>query len=142
MLLKRHLFVAYQALGKFDISRPLRPWLLSISVNLARNRRRSAGRFLAALRRVAQLETPQSVPIEDRHEQRWRSQALWSAVRQLSRDDQQIVYLRYFLELPVDETSLALGIPAGTVKSRLYRALTRLRKIIERNYPDLKDLSA
>ena len=36
---------AHGALARFDDGRPLRPWLLSIAANLARNRRRSLGRY-------------------------------------------------------------------------------------------------
>ena len=48
---------AYRALERFDISRPLRPWLLSITANLARNRFRSLGRYVSALRRMI-LDSP------------------------------------------------------------------------------------
>ncbi|MEW5987644.1 MAG: sigma factor, partial [Chloroflexota bacterium] len=41
---------AFRSLGRFDSSRPLRPWLLTIAANLARNRRRAIGRYLAAAR--------------------------------------------------------------------------------------------
>jgi RNA polymerase sigma-70 factor (ECF subfamily) len=51
--------------------------------------------------------------------------------------DQQIVYLRYFLELSVSETAQALSIPQGTVKSRLSRALERLRGILQQDFPVL-----
>jgi len=45
----------------------------------------------------------------------------------LSEEDRLVVTSRYFLELSSDETAAALGIPEGTVKSRLSRALARLR---------------
>jgi RNA polymerase sigma-70 factor (ECF subfamily) len=53
--------------------------------------------------------------------------------------DQQIVYLRYFLELSVAETAQALDIAEGTVKSRLSRALERLRGIIQQDFPVLAE---
>jgi RNA polymerase sigma-70 factor (ECF subfamily) len=62
---------------------------------------------------------------------------LWKAVQTLSLPDQQIIYLRYFLELSVAETAQALAIPEGTVKSRLSRALERLRGIIRQDFPVL-----
>ena len=49
---------AYRALDRFDPARPFRPWLLSIAANLARNRRRSLGRYLAALGRLGRNPTP------------------------------------------------------------------------------------
>lgn len=42
---------AYRSLDRFDVSRPLRPWLLQITRNLAYNRQRSARRYLAAVTR-------------------------------------------------------------------------------------------
>lgn len=129
---------ASRALPRFDESRPLRPWLLKIVSNVARNRRRAAGRYLAAVRR-ALLAEPEQV-IHPAAEQVARSDAedLWAAVRRLEPPDLEIVYLRYFLELPVIETAQALGVPEGTVKSRLSRALARLRDVITRDFPALQ----
>lgn len=45
---------AYRAMERFDSSRPLHPWLLRIAANLARNRMRSSGRYLAVIRRLIQ----------------------------------------------------------------------------------------
>jgi RNA polymerase sigma-70 factor (ECF subfamily) len=53
--------------------------------------------------------------------------------------DQQIVYLRYFLDLPIAETSEVLQVAEGTVKSRLSRALGKLRSIIKQDFPALHE---
>ena len=50
---------------------------------------------------------------------------------------QEIIYLRYFLELSEAETAAALKIAPGTAKSRLHRALKQLRAVIEADFPDL-----
>jgi RNA polymerase sigma-70 factor (ECF subfamily) len=47
---------AYRSLHRFDADRPLRPWLLRITANLARNHQRSLSRYLAALMRSAQRD--------------------------------------------------------------------------------------
>jgi RNA polymerase sigma-70 factor (ECF subfamily) len=47
------------------------------------------------------------------------------------------VYLRYFLDLSVAETAQSLQVAEGTVKSRLSRALEKLRKIIRQDFPVL-----
>jgi RNA polymerase sigma-70 factor (ECF subfamily) len=49
-------------------------------------------------------------------------------VNALSDEDRMVIASRYFLELSGEETAEALGIPEGTVKSRLSRALARLRE--------------
>jgi len=129
---------AWKYLRRFDSTRPLRPWLLSITSNLASNRRRSGGRYLAALMRAFRDE-PASVHIEEKSVKDLESNELWRAVQNLSVADQQIVYLRYFLDLSVLETSQALQVAEGTVKSRLSRALEKLRNIIQQDFPVLAD---
>ncbi|MBI3242061.1 MAG: sigma-70 family RNA polymerase sigma factor [Chloroflexi bacterium] len=126
---------AYGALDRFDTSRALRPWLLSIAANLARNRLRSAGRYFAALTRFARgVETA----AHDEAAQD-ESSLLWQAVRRLSQTDQEIIYLRYFLEMSESETSEAMQVAAGTVKSRAHRALGRLRDVIAKDFPNLRE---
>jgi RNA polymerase sigma-70 factor (ECF subfamily) len=129
---------AWDHLKRFDDTRPLRPWLLSITSNLASNRRRSAGRYLSALTRAFQNE-PAPATIEEKNVQHAESNALWKAVKTLNVTDQQIVYLRYFLELSVSETAQVLRIAEGTVKSRLSRALEKLRNIIRQDFPVLSE---
>lgn len=127
---------AWRALARFDPARPLRPWLLSIAANLARNRRRSAGRYVSALMRAFR-ETPRSSLLEETSTQHADAAALWQAVQHLDLRDQQVVYLRFFLDLPVSETAEVLQVPEGTVKSRLSRALEKLRRIIHTDFPVL-----
>jgi len=127
---------AWKYLKRFDATRPLRPWLLSIASHLASNRRRSAGRYFAALTRAFRDE-PTSVTMEENSSQHTKANDLWKAVQTLSLADQQIVYLRYFLDLSVAETAEVLQIAEGTVKSRLSRALEKLRNIIQQDFPVL-----
>ena len=130
---------AWNHLKRFDPTRPLRPWLLSIASNLASNRRRSAGRYLAALTRAFRDEPTSSASTEERSARNMEANDLWKAVRNLSLPDQQIIYLRYFLDLAVTETAEVLQVAEGTVKSRLSRALERLRGIIQKDFPVLAD---
>jgi RNA polymerase sigma factor (sigma-70 family) len=125
---------AYYALKRFDPQRPLRPWLLRIASNLARNRRRSLGRYFAHLTRFArepQAAAP-AVPHDD-------SQTLWQAVRRLKPGFQQVLYMRFFLDMSEAEMAGSLEVAAGTVKSRLHRALSALRDLIARDYPHLQE---
>ncbi len=129
---------AWKHLKGFDATRPLRPWLLSIASNLASNRRRSAGRYFAALVRAFRDE-PISIRIEDKSAEKMEANELWHAVQRLNVDDQHIIYLRYFLNLPVDEAAQVLQVAEGTVKSRLSRAVEKLRKIIQQDFPVLSE---
>jgi RNA polymerase sigma-70 factor (ECF subfamily) len=129
---------AYKALDGFHTERPLRPWLLRIASNLAHNRHRSIGRYLAALTRFAQQDPDRikSTTIQPKDD----SHTLWQAVKKLTMPFQEVIYLRYFLDMSESEMAETLDIPAGTVKSRLHRALSKLRGIIERDYPELKEI--
>ncbi|MHB8629416.1 MAG: RNA polymerase sigma factor [Aggregatilineales bacterium] len=122
---------AFRSLNRFDETRPLRPWLLQITANLARNHHRAMNRYLAVLQRIVSTDPDQFAPIASHDTPEDESQALWQTVRQLNRSDQEIIYLRYFLELSEAETAQTLAIAPGTVKSRLHRALGRLRHMMK-----------
>jgi len=77
--------------------------------------------------------------VEEKSLQQIEVQQLWQAVRRLNLADQQIIYLRYFLGLPEAEMATALEVALGTIKSRLHRALNRLRRIVEREFPLLHE---
>ena len=124
---------AYRALGRFRRGAPLRPWLLRIVSNEARNRRRSAGRREALALRAAAADRPgDAVPSpEAALLARESHERLLAAVEALPEEHRDAVACRYLLELSEEETAAALGIRKGTVKSRLSRALARLRATLE-----------
>lgn len=128
---------AFRHLDHYDPTRPLLPWLLGITANLARNRRRALGRYLYHIGRLARLVPEDTTDPESEAAQNNDAQTLWLAVRRLNATDQEIIYLRYFLDLSVEETATALAIAPGTVKSRLSRALERLRGVVRDEFPVL-----
>lgn len=109
---------AWRALGRFRDGEPLRPWLLRIVANEARNRRRAGGRRLRLAARVA--AEPASQPAD--------AEGLLEALNALPHDAQAVLACRYLLGLSEEETAAALGVRRGTVKSRTSRALDRLRE--------------
>jgi len=120
---------AHAALSRFRTGAPFRPWLLTIVANEARNRVKAAGRRERLALRVAEERRPGgAVPSPEAallvSEQR---QELLAALGRLSKSDREAIACRYFLELSEAETAAALGCAPGTVKSRLSRALDRLR---------------
>src|SRR5438876_5668699 len=124
---------AYRALDRFRLGADLRPWLLRIVANEARNRVRSSGRRHQLELRLAEgfrpgdaAPSPEAVAVAADERRR-----LLAMVNALSEGDRLVIASRYFLELSGEETATALGIPEGTVKSRLSRALARLRAQVE-----------
>ena len=125
---------AYRAIHRFRRGSPLRPWLLRIVTNEARNRRRSADRRTGLALRAAEdrrlagdaAPSPEAAALasEDRA-------TLLAAVNELGDGERLAVAYRYFLGLDEAETAAALGVARGTVKSRLSRALARLREALK-----------
>ena len=124
---------AHRALGRFRRGAALKPWLLRIVANEARNRRRSATRReRLALRAAAEDRPGDAVPSpEAALLARESHERLLAAVERLSEEHRDAVACRYLLELSEEETAAALGIRKGTVKSRLSRALAQLRESME-----------
>jgi RNA polymerase sigma-70 factor (ECF subfamily) len=120
---------AHAALPRFRAGSPFRPWLLAIVANEARNRVRGAGRRARLAQRVAEERRPDdAVPSPEAalldSEQR---EELLAAIERLPEPAREAITCRYLLDLSEDETAAALDCPRGTVKSRLSRALDRLR---------------
>ena len=130
---------AYRELARFRTDMPFRPWLVRIAQNVALNEVRARGRRGGVLQRVGILSSRAEPPPDDAVVAASESERVLQAIAELSVDDQRILHLRYFLELPEREIAAALDAPAGTVKSRLHRASRRLRDVIEHRYPDLRE---
>lgn len=122
---------AYYALDRFRIEAPFRPWLLRIVANEARNRRTRTSRQASLRLRASDssqglgqiLASPEAETLAA--EQR---RMLLDAIESLREDDRVVIIYRYFLELSEAEIAEVLGCARGTVKSRLSRALARLRQ--------------
>ena len=125
---------AYYALPRFRPGAPFRPWLLRIVANEARNRRKaSRRREHAALRLQASVPAIQAAPSpEEEVLASERRASLLDALNRLREEDRLTVAYRYFLGLSEVEMATALGCARGTVKSRLSRALGRLREVLAR----------
>jgi RNA polymerase sigma factor (sigma-70 family) len=120
---------AFRALRRFRPGAPFRPWILQIVANEARNRRRSAGRRTAlVMRTAADAPSGEGAPSPQAALRGAEQHAeLLAAVNSLREVDRLVIACRYFLELSEEETAATLGWKRGTVKSRLSRALDRLR---------------
>jgi RNA polymerase sigma factor (sigma-70 family) len=120
---------AFYALDRFRNDAPFRPWLLRIVANEARNRIRSEVRKQGLVLRAAQASpsgeaapSPEEALMEGETRRR-----LLATIETLPQADREALSLRYFAELNEAEMAEVLQIPKGTVKSRVSRALTKLR---------------
>ncbi len=114
---------AIRALDRFDRTRPFGPWLHRITVNRAIDHARAR-----ALRREGALVAPEAQ--ERRGDE--LSEELLPALAELSPEHRAVVVLRYVLEYTPGEIAEMLGLPRGTVNSRLRRGLDRLRVAAEK----------
>jgi RNA polymerase sigma-70 factor, ECF subfamily len=123
---------AYRALSRFRAGAAFRPWLLRIVANEAINRRRAARRQVNLALRAAESRpggdaapSPEGAALE-----RERREELVQAMSRLKPEDRLVIAYRYWFDLSEQEMAQALGVARGTVKSRLSRAVGRLREIL------------
>lgn len=121
----------YRALASFRAGASFRPWLLRIVANETSNlhrswRRRAALEVRLALRSDAAdpLTPEQSAVSSD------TSAIVLAAVNAMAHRDRLVLTCRYFLDLSEAETAQVLEWPRGSVKSRLSRALDKLRRAL------------
>ncbi|GGK91224.1 hypothetical protein GCM10010094_60230 [Streptomyces flaveus] len=112
----------------------LRPWLLGIATNTARNQYRSNRRYRRAANAAAAAEL--SVPdhaeeVADRVDDRQRLTTALTALAALRRPEREVIALCLGEGLDYEAAAEALGIPVGTVASRLSRARKKVRAIAE-----------
>ncbi|GLP67528.1 hypothetical protein TUSST3_41500 [Streptomyces sp. TUS-ST3] len=113
----------------------LRPWLLGIATNVSRSHGRGNRRYRAAASAAAQAGV---VEVADHAEEtagrvddRRRIAATLTALASLRRPEREVLVLCLWEGLEYVDAARALGIPVGTVRSRLSRARSRLRKLAE-----------
>jgi RNA polymerase sigma factor (sigma-70 family) len=113
----------------------VRAWLFGIAILVVRNRRRAEHRHATALARLSrELVSPEVA--EDsaaRADDQERMRAVLVSFGRLPKREQDVLALCVWSELPYEEAALALGVPVGTVRSRLSRARQRLRELCEPN---------
>jgi RNA polymerase sigma-70 factor (ECF subfamily) len=121
---------AYQAIGRFRAGEPLYPWLSRIAVNLTyslfRRRKRRPETSIEPLVESGRQWAADDDPSERAAESE-RHERLAAAFAELSHEHQAVLTLRVVEDLSYDDIARTLGVPAGTVMSRLSRARVELR---------------
>jgi len=136
---------AWQRLAQYQPDRPLLPWLLAI----ARSRSRDAARARKPLVRLDATERngrPEPVdpsPRADRlREERTRREQVWTALGRLDPPDREVLVLKDISGLGYAEIAGILGIPQGTVASRVHYARRALHEelLLTREAPPLPEV--
>lgn len=127
------LIKAWQHLDSFRHGSPFRPWLLRIVANESRNLRVNRQRRLLRSTDIPeQIEFAAPDPgLESQMIVAERSAELVRQINALPDQDRMVLYAKYVLELTEPEIADVLDCARGTVKSRLHRAIGRLRERIE-----------
>lgn len=120
--LTQEVFVAaFRKRAKFDARHDsARPWLLGIANKVVASHRRDERRQLELLQRAAALPVPAFKPVGD------LSPEVYAGLAALARRDRDALLLHAWGELRYEEIAQALGVPVGTVRSRIHRARRRL----------------
>lgn len=126
---------AYVALRTYPPERlaelQLRPWLLTIVLNLLRNQARAAGRRPAQVGLEAWAPVADGAEGPEDHAQRHDGQSrLGALLTELPGAQRTAVVLRHVVGLPYAELAAVMGCPEGTAKSHVSRGLERLRSLL------------
>ena len=117
---------AFRSLRTFDTTKPFRNWLLTIALNASRSYLRRRFVTLPWSERYDRAVEPQFASDEGAV-----LQDVLRAMAQLRYRDREILTLHYVNDLTLKQAANLLGIPLGTAKSRLAKALSRLREALQ-----------
>lgn len=119
---------AFGALHRFDETRPFAPWLKRIAINRAIDHLRRGRRVEVLQDEGTAFHTWSVGESADDDLRHW---AVADAVAALGAGKRVVIVLHYWLDLPLEEIAGVLGLPVGTVASRLSRAKAELRAVLE-----------
>lgn len=120
---------AWRSLSTTDLRhRPVRPWLLHVARNLLTDAHRAEQSRPVLVADDRTLETLRGTDDLDRAVEAWQVAA---ALARLTPEHREVIVQAHWLGRSVTETAAALGIPAGTVKSRTYYAVRALKLALE-----------
>lgn len=140
-LAQEAMVVLWRKAGSFDPEKAgLATWLFTIARNLRIDRRRQhrddgGGSVGGDAFELDDLAVDEAVTPDERLDARRREDRLRAALGQLSRDQVCVIQLSYYAERPHERIARELGLPLGTVKSRIRLAVNNLRRLIDIRKP-------
>jgi RNA polymerase sigma-70 factor, ECF subfamily len=123
---------AWRGIHRMRKGASLRAWFFTIVANQCRDARRASRRTVLSL-----FEIPEPT-VTDHADVVARDLDLERALARLSPKQRALLFLRYQMDMPPAEMATVLGWPAGTVKSRLHRALRELEADMSEGGPTTK----
>lgn len=121
-------FQMHRTLERFDMDRPFRPWLMGLVMRQIYAYRRKRWTHLRILKKAEHADLIMEHEFTNDVVDRLSNQALLASVECLPFKLKQVIILHYLNEFSQEESALILGIPLGTVKSRIHAALHKLRQ--------------
>jgi RNA polymerase sigma factor (sigma-70 family) len=127
--------IAFEKRSTYDLSRAnARPWLYGIATNLLAKHRRGEARRIRAVARLAAQRLPVT-DLADGVSGVVDADSLWprvaEAVASLPEPERDALLLHVWEGLSYEDVAAALGVPVGTVRSRLHRARGRIRELAD-----------
>ena len=114
----------------YDPSRDFEPWLTRLCVNTYRDRLRRLSR--SPFLNFSSNETKEAFLLTATAPEKEDYSNLYAAIDQLPDKLRLTIILFYFQDMDIEKTALTLGIPTGTVKSRLHKARIQLKEVLGR----------
>ncbi|MCD6162106.1 MAG: RNA polymerase sigma factor [candidate division Zixibacteria bacterium] len=126
---------AYKSLERYDESQSFKNWLFTILSNLCKNALRSTSvrkKYISSSD-IAFTYTPASAKTnpEISYIKKETKKLVWEALAKLDNEAKEIIILKHFQDMPYQEIAEVLGIPVGSVMSRLHYARQKLKKALE-----------
>jgi RNA polymerase sigma-70 factor (ECF subfamily) len=131
---------AFQSFGRFDARSSVRTWLFRIAYNLCVDRARKVDRSVTEVAMIAAGDTEEQIDVADNRWQPERvamdielQEAVEEGIRTMSEKLRTVLLLHDREDTPYEEIAKIVGVPVGTVKSRLFLARAHLQNVL-RNY--------
>ena len=122
---------AYEARDRYQEGRRVDTWLFTIAYNICRNHYRSNA-YEAQLLSTLDAEPITNQQIEVQLDQTALDEALTQVLDELPAPLHQIFSLHYQEELTIPQIAEIVGVPEGTIKSRLHKTMNIIRKKLKK----------
>lgn len=120
----------FRKYDKFDVSKPIKPWIYKITLNTTRNilRKQRWLHFVGEMPEIMDAESMESTYIKSEE-----AVKLWEEINKLTLKSREVIILHFYCGMKLKEIAEIIDVPLGTCKSRLNQGLNALRKNLPEN---------